>query len=247
MQAMNGKVKRGVSKAQWIEEALKTLAAGNINDVSIVGLARSLGISKAGFYWHFSNRRELLDELLKCWIHETTEIVTSNELIQRLSPRERLVKLAEMVHDYDLGRYELAIRQWAMTDKDARNAVRRADRIRFGFVRQAFADLGFSDQELEMRTMLFVGYQSGEDFFLQNFSRKRRRQHISRRVELLTSKYYRPRPAGLAFQMLNHALQVGGVIRVVRGLDAGAGWQFGHRLQQHFDVFSLLVAKLGEQ
>ena len=180
--------KRGVSKAQWIEQALKTLADGNINDVTIVGLARSLGISKAGFYWHFNSRKELLDELLQCWIHETTEVVTSNQLIEELQPKSRLVKLAEMLLDYDLGRYELAIRQWASKDKDARKMVRRADKVRFKFVRQAFADLGFMADELDMRAMLFVGYHSGEGLFLSYISKKKRRQLIKRRVNMLTSK-----------------------------------------------------------
>ena len=180
--------KRGVSKAQWIEQALKTLSDGNISDITIIGLARSLGISKAGFYWHFNSRRELLDELLNWWIHETTEIVTSNKLIEEQQPEARLMKLAEMIFDYDLGRYDLAIRQWACTDKDARTVVRRADKIRFNFVREAFEELGFKGEELDLRAMLFVGYHSGEGVFLNHISKKNRRHLIQRRVDFLISK-----------------------------------------------------------
>jgi AcrR family transcriptional regulator len=182
------KRKRGVSKAEWIEQSLNTLAEGNINDVTIVAVARSLGISKAGFYWHFNSRAELLDEILKSWIHEVTEVVTSNKLIDKIQPKKRLVKLAEMLLDYDLGRYEMPIRQWARKDESARKAVRRADKIRFSYIRRAFEELGFMGEELELRTMLYIGYHSGEGIFLNIISKKARRRLIQRRIDLLTSK-----------------------------------------------------------
>lgn len=186
--AMTAKGKRGVSKAGWIEEALKVLVDGNVADLSIGGLARSLGISRAGFYWHFRNRQELLDELLAYWIHESTEITTSNTMIEELAPCDRLIETARMVHDYDLARYELAIRQWARIDDNAHKAVRQVDRLRYGFILQAFEDLGFEGDDLEMRTMMFVAYQTGEAIFLAGVPKKRRRELIQKRVSFLTSK-----------------------------------------------------------
>ena len=52
-----GKMKR-VSKAQWVEAAIDTIETGGIASVRVEVLAKRLGISKSGFYWHFENQQE---------------------------------------------------------------------------------------------------------------------------------------------------------------------------------------------
>ena len=53
---------------------------------------------------------------------------------------------------------------------------------------KVFSELGFKGDELEMRTMLFVCNVSMEEPFYREISRKRRRELITRRVQLLMSK-----------------------------------------------------------
>jgi AcrR family transcriptional regulator len=185
---MRKKTRRGVSKGEWLEAGLQALSKGSISDITIEGLARHLGIAKAGFYWHFKNRQDLLNQLLDYWIHETTEVVADNEKFLELEPRARLMQLSEMILEYDLTRYELSIRQWALQDVMAARAVRKINKIRLDFVREAFSELGFTDDDLEMRTMLYACYHSMESSMFQEISRKQRRKLISRRIELLTSK-----------------------------------------------------------
>ncbi len=95
---------------------------------------------------------------------------------------------AEMVIDYELARYEIPIRQWALRDAKAARAVKKVDRIRLDFVGDAFRALGFKGDDLEMRTMLFVCYHTWESSMFQGISRKRRRDQIVKRIELLTSE-----------------------------------------------------------
>ena len=66
------KARRGVTKAEWLEAGLEFLARGSVTSITVEGLAKHLGIAKSGFYWHFKNRDELLQELLKYWLHEIT-------------------------------------------------------------------------------------------------------------------------------------------------------------------------------
>jgi hypothetical protein len=47
--------------------------------VRIEPLARALGVTKGGFYWHFDDRRALLEELL-----DTGERVSIDEVIERV-------------------------------------------------------------------------------------------------------------------------------------------------------------------
>lgn len=183
-----GTPRRGVSKGEWLEAGLGLIGHGSISQVTVEGLARSLGIAKAGFYWHFKNRDDLLRQMLNHWVHEVTEVITENPQILELDPRGRLVATAEMVVGYDLTRYEIAIRQWALRDSTAARAVRKVNRLRLEFIRSAFHELGFEGDDAEMRAMLFVCYQTWEAAMFRDISRKRRRQLIAKRVKLLTSR-----------------------------------------------------------
>jgi AcrR family transcriptional regulator len=178
----------GVSKAEWLEAGLHALSEGGVAALTVEGLARSLGIAKAGFYWHFKNRDDLLGQLLDYWTHKLTQVVTSNAEVLALEPRRRLERAAEMILDDDLTRYEIPIRQWALQDAAAARAVKKVNRLRLDFTRNAFAELGFEGGDLEMRTMLFVRYHSWESPMFREISRRRRRQQIPERIEFLTRK-----------------------------------------------------------
>jgi len=181
--------KRGVTKGEWLEAGLLTLRdGGSVAEITIQGLARSLGIAKAGFYWHFKDRRELLEDILDHWTHEITEVVTDNVLLRELDPRSRLIAAAEMILDHDLGEFDLAIRQWALRNEAAARAVRKADKLRLDFIRGTLEELGFEGDEAEMRAMVFVGYNASESSMFPGVSRRRRRSLIASRIEMLTRR-----------------------------------------------------------
>ena len=180
--------RRGVSKTEWLEAGLQALGDSSVAALTVEGLAKSLGIAKAGFYWHFKNRDDLLRQLLDHWTLEITEVITANPEILTLKPKTRLIRAAEIIHDYKLTRYEIAIRQWALQDKEAARAVKKSNRLRLDFVRMAFSELGFKGEDLEIRTMLFVCYHSWEASMFREISRKRRRAQIAKRIDFLTRK-----------------------------------------------------------
>ena len=183
---MTEKARRGVSKAEWQEAGLRAISEGGISAITIEGLAKSLGINKSGFYWHFKNRDDLLRQLLEYWTHEITEVISENPEILNIEPKQRLITIAEMILDYDLNRYELGIRHWAMQDAGAARAVKKVNQLRLEFIGNAFSELGFTGDDLEMRTILFVGFHSGVSIFFSEVSTKRRRQMITKRIDLLT-------------------------------------------------------------
>ena len=182
------KTRRGVSQAEWLEAALQKLGETSIAEIRIEDLARDLGISKAGFYWHFKDRNQLLEMLLKYWTHEMTEVITQNLSLISLEPKARLVKTAEMILDNDLVRYEIGIRQWALSNKDAAKAVRKVNRIRLKFVKQAFLDYGFTGDDAETRALMFTVYHTWETPMFHEIPRKRRHQLIKRRIDILLRK-----------------------------------------------------------
>jgi AcrR family transcriptional regulator len=66
-------------RSSWIDEGLRALAAGGPDAVRIEPLAQTLGVTKGGFYWHFEDRRALLEEILDTW-----ERASVDEVIERV-------------------------------------------------------------------------------------------------------------------------------------------------------------------
>lgn len=184
---MSGSKRKGVSKAQWLEAGLEHLATGSVHKLSIEELAIKLGIAKSGFYWHFKNREALLEELLRHWIHEFTEIIVANEDLLVMEPRDRLKKTAEMIFDSDLPRCELAIRQWAKENKQVASAVRKANKMRMHYLLAAFGELGFDGADAEIRAKTYLTYMTWDKHTFDYLSRKKRRAMIEPMIEILTS------------------------------------------------------------
>ena len=178
-------IRRGVSKAQWIDTALEALTDGNVSDISIGKLAKSLGTSRSGFYWHFKDREELIHELLKAWTHEITETITKNPEILQLDPVSRMTRAMEIVTNYDFSRHEIAIRQWALSNKKAAAAVHSATQMRVDFFRDALSELGFSKEQVEMRATTAVCYYTWEPITYPKMSLKQRRAMIRPRIEMI--------------------------------------------------------------
>ncbi|MHC4966580.1 MAG: TetR/AcrR family transcriptional regulator, partial [Planctomycetota bacterium] len=155
--------------------------------VRVERLARDLGVAKSGFYWHFRDRDDLLRGLLRYWAHEFTDVVRGDPRIRAERPLERLRGIMEVVVDHDLARYDLAMRSWAAHDPMAGRAFRRVYKTRLDFVGAAFAELGFKGEDLDMRTRLFVCYQSWEKAALGG-SKETRRRLMERRLRLLTQR-----------------------------------------------------------
>jgi len=179
-------MKKRVSRAEWLTAALVVLAREGVAGVRVERLARDFGIAKSGFYWHFKNRDALLAALLDHWRRECTDVISGNSEVPSLPPRERLRTTAEMILDHDFTRYEAAMMNWADNDPIVARELRRVYRMRLDFVGAAFAELGFTGDELTMRTRLFVCYHSNESSMFRGESKRKLRGLIDRRIDLLT-------------------------------------------------------------
>jgi len=150
-------------RSSWIDEGLRALAAGGLDAVRIEPLARALGVTKGGFYWHFDDRRALLDEMLDAW--ERTMI---DEVIERLESeggdgRTKLRRLFALASSSraELLKVDLAVRDWSRRDKTVARRLRRVDNRRMEYMRSLFGEFCPDADEVEVRCMvamsLFVG------------------------------------------------------------------------------------------
>ena len=172
-------------RSGWIDAALQALAAGGPDAVRIEALARSLGVTKGGFYWHFDDRRALLDEILDRW-----EQVSVDEVIERVEaggggPADKLRRLsalagsAEGAFGFDPLKADLAIRDWARRDQAVAARLRRVDNRRMDYMRALFGASGIEEDEVEARCLLAFSLWIGSNFILAEH-RGRSRQRVLR-------------------------------------------------------------------
>ena len=183
---MPRKKQKRVSKNDWLVAAIDMLESNGIEGVNIEQLARNLGIAKSGFYWHFKGKKELYQHLLDYWSHEYTEVVIGNIQHSDDNTIQKLNHVMEMIEQYDLTKYDLAIANWAKNDPQAEAAVEIVYKKRMDYIGSIFAELGLDEDETEMRTRLFVCYHSWEKTMYKDLGPEKRAQLRKHRLALFT-------------------------------------------------------------
>jgi len=152
-------------RTRWIEEGLRTLGVGGPDAVRIETLAEALGVTKGGFYWHFGDRRALLEEMLDTW-----ERVVTDQVIERVerdggSARAKLRRLFALApSNEELLNVELAIREWARRDHAVAERLRRIDNRRMEYMRPLFGAFCPDEDDVEVRCLLALSVFVGNHF-----------------------------------------------------------------------------------
>jgi AcrR family transcriptional regulator len=149
-----------------VEKGLRALADGGPDAVRIEPLARSLGVSKGGFYWQFDGRPALIEEMLDAW-----ERALVGEVIERIESeggdgRTRLHRLFSIASEGgdEVLMIDLAVRDWARRDPRVARRLRRADNRRMEYMRSLFADFCDDPDEVEARCLLAFALWIGNHF-----------------------------------------------------------------------------------
>ena len=148
----------------WIAAASDALAEGGIDAVRVEPLAKALDITKGSFYWHFADRRALIDATLEAWATGRIAAIRQ-QAADRGDPAAVLHELAGLYtrHANLKGlAIELAIRSAARTDAAAAKAVREVDRERLRQVEHLFAGLDWPQATARERAVLFYGVLFGQ-------------------------------------------------------------------------------------
>jgi AcrR family transcriptional regulator len=154
-------------RTSWIEEGLRALAAGGPDAVRVETLAEALGVTKGGFYWHFDDRRALLEEMLDMWEH-----VVIDEVIERVEGEggdaraklRRLFAIASSSDAHELLRADLAVRDWSRRDQKVAKRLRRVDNRRMEYMRSLFGAFCSDEDDVEVRCMLAFSLFIGNHF-----------------------------------------------------------------------------------
>lgn len=181
-------MQKRVTKYQWLQAALDSLLAHGVNGISIERLAQTLGTSKSGFYWHFNNKDDLLENILTYWESEFTDTVINSNSQQPESAEKKLQLISDMIMDHQLGRYDMPLRTWGNEDNSVRKRINKTDRKRLGYISSVFKELGFRGAEPENRASLFILYHAFLDSMFLDDSTEKRRKKVRAYNKLLMKK-----------------------------------------------------------
>ena len=175
-------------RGSWIDEGLRALGRGGPEAVRIEPLARALGVSKGGFYWHFKDRPALLEELLDTWERKMVDEVVEHLEREGGDARVRLWQLLSLASSSEvqsLMRSELAIRDWARHDKRVAARLRRVDNRRMDYMRSLFADFCSDEDDVEARCMLALSLFVGSRFIAAEHGARSRADVLGLTLEWL--------------------------------------------------------------
>jgi AcrR family transcriptional regulator len=151
-------------RSRWVEEGLRALAAGGPDAVRIEPLAQALGVTRGGFYWHFEDRRALLDEMLDTWERASTDEVLEVVEARGGDARAKLRRAGALTFSDRLLPIDLAVRDWSRRDPAVLERLRRVDNRRMAYLRTLFGGFCPDEAEVEARAMLAFSLLIGSHF-----------------------------------------------------------------------------------
>ncbi len=151
--------RNNLTREAWCDAALEHIAIGGTQSLSVEGLARRLGVTKGSFYWHFTNKADLITSALNYWA-EVATAQTIEELSVIEDPIERLRAL--FTSSVDDERASLDVKLATTHDDPAvADVVRRITGARLRFVTEAFVQVGLDYSAAQQRALIMYGAYIG--------------------------------------------------------------------------------------
>lgn len=147
----------------WLETAKQALIKRGVSGVKVDKLAKTLGVTRGGFYHHFKSQKDLIERLVKYWAKTNDMFPDMNELA---SPSEALRTLNVITERLILEKefspaFDLAIREWARVDPDLKKSIDLVDKSRIQRLTSLFTALGCDCEEAPIRARVFYFHQIG--------------------------------------------------------------------------------------
>jgi AcrR family transcriptional regulator len=149
---------KDLNRNDWLKAARLALLRGGVEAVRVEKLARILRVTKGSFYWHFKDREELLELLLREWEDELLK-----EIIPRLNGRrgrEALQMLLRLlVQRVPLGEQGLlpsdaAMFTWASTSPVVAQRVNESEKRRIHLLKTIIG----RSPHIELLYLVWVGF-----------------------------------------------------------------------------------------
>jgi AcrR family transcriptional regulator len=174
---------------KWVAAGLAELGRSGIDGVRVEVLAQQMGVTKGGFYRQFKDRAALLEAMLDRWAEGRIEAIEGQMELKGETPEGRLRSVIRLftrrVNAQGIA-IELAIRQWARSNKSAAEAVDRVDAARLKLVSPLYRSMGFSSEQADARALLFYSFLFGQSLLLVGTPRTRSEALVQKCATMLT-------------------------------------------------------------
>ncbi|MGW4379789.1 TetR/AcrR family transcriptional regulator [Kitasatospora sp. NPDC004531] len=175
-------------REKWVEEGLRTLASGGVDAVRVEALAKSLGVTKGGFYGYFADRDALLTEMLDTWEREVTDDVLDQVDAEGGDPKDRARLAGRLTFSGPLRAIDLAVRDWARRDAAVAERLRRVDNARMDLLRETIGAFCTDPDEIEARSLLAFCVAIGSGFLAADHPGRTRAEVIDRAGALILDR-----------------------------------------------------------
>lgn len=151
---------RRLTRDDWTAGALAMVGELGLDRLAVEPLAERLGTTKGSFYWHFKDRRALLEATLAQWEKQATEAVIAE--VEREPDVERLAALiARVSRQSPTSRAELTFLA-AGDDPLVRPVVTRVHKSRLKYLTTRLVSLGLAPARARARaTICYSAYLGG--------------------------------------------------------------------------------------
>jgi AcrR family transcriptional regulator len=176
-------------RERWVEEGLRALSAGGVDAVRVEALAKSLGVTKGGFYGYFADRGALLEAMLDTWERECIDDVLDSieraggDALDKAQLAGRLTFSRDRLWPIDL-----AVRDWARRDPAVAERLRRVDNRRMQLLRDAISTFCEDPDEVEARSLLAFCVAIGSDFLAADHPGRTRTEVLARASAMILNR-----------------------------------------------------------
>jgi AcrR family transcriptional regulator len=172
-------------RSTWVDAGLQALAAGGPDAVRVDLLAKALGVTRGGFYWHFASRQVFLDAVLDAWEHRCTD-----EVLQRVeekggAARDKVARAGALTFSRELLPVDLAVRDWARRDPAVARRLCRVDNRRMAYLRTLIGTFSDDPDDVEARGMLAFSLAIGSHFIAADHDGRSRGQVLRQATQRL--------------------------------------------------------------
>jgi AcrR family transcriptional regulator len=140
-----------LSRDDWIDAGLRTLARDGFTALKADLIAKKLSVSRGSFYWHFADVAAFETAVMRRWRDVMAEAIIRD--LERLAARERLRHLLRRALAAD-PRLEIGMRAWAASDSRAGALVRSVDRRRLAYLERMLAEADVAAGDVRPRAQI---------------------------------------------------------------------------------------------
>ncbi len=192
------------SEEVWLDAAYRMLIESGIESVKVMSLAAVLKMSRTSFYWHFNDRKALLDALIQRWkTRNTGNLVARTELYAE-TITEAVFNLFDCWIDPELfdARLDFAVRNWAHNATELKTILDENDEERINAIRVMFRRFDFTVEQSDVRAHTVYYTQIGYISMMVEESLQERLRHMPAYVENFAGQY--PTESEIARFMSRH-------------------------------------------